>query len=140
MRKTPLIMRPVREDDPLEAWHQEQIFRMAALNLFQYPELEWLHSVPNGGFRHKTTALAMERQGAKPGIADMALDVARGGYMGLKIELKRFREGKLTDKQKEYLSFCQAHGYRALGCWGWRVAWAEITGYLALPPTEVISS
>ncbi len=130
-----LVLKPPVEPDPLESWHQEQVMRLAALNRHFYPELEWLHSVPNGGFRHKATAVAMERQGAKSGISDLALDVARGGYLGLKLELKRFREGKPTEKQQAYLAFCRAQGYRALVCWGWRVAWDEITGYLSLPPT-----
>lgn len=77
-----LVLKPPVEPDPLESWHQEQIMHMAALNRHQWPELEWLHSIPNGGFRHKATAVAMERQGAKAGVSDLALDVARGGLRG----------------------------------------------------------
>lgn len=133
-----LTLKIVPEPDPVESYHQEMIFRLAELNRSQYPELEYLHAVPNGGYRHKATAVAMQRQGVKRGVEDMQLAVPRGGYFGLFIELKRFRAGEVSDDQQRFLDFHSRQGYRALVCWGWRAAWAEITGYLSLPPTEVL--
>ena len=131
-----LRLTPPKEPDPLESWHQEQIFRMAELNKAEHPELVDLFAVPNGGFRHKATAVAMQRQGVKPGIPDLCLPVARGNWFGLYIELKRFREGVPSEEQKARLLRLQSAGYRAVVAYGWRIAWAEILRYLSLPATE----
>ncbi|MES2459867.1 MAG: VRR-NUC domain-containing protein [Armatimonadota bacterium] len=134
MTKTLRLTSP-KEPDPPEAWHQEQIFRMAELNKAEHPELADLFHPPNGGFRHKATGAALKRQGEKAGIPDIYLDHARGGYFGLRVELKRFREGVPSDEQKRRLLRLQACGYRAVVAYGWRIAWAEILRYLSLPPT-----
>jgi hypothetical protein len=50
-----------------------------------WPEARWLYAVPNGGFRHKAVAGKMKAQGVRAGVLDFNLDVARGGYHGLRI-------------------------------------------------------
>ena len=81
-----------------------------------HPELEWLHSCPNGGKRDSRTAQLMVAEGVKAGVLDLALDVPRGGYHGLKLELKR--PGgiclKPTKEQLEYIGFVTANGYNVL--------------------------
>ena len=65
-----------------------------------YPELRFLYAVPNGGFRHKSVAGRMKAQGARAGVPDFNLDVARGPYHGLRIELKRRVGGTVSNAQK----------------------------------------
>ena len=125
-----LTLRPPREPDPLEAFHQEQLFRQCDLLAGRAPELRLLYAVPNGGWRHKATAVAMEKQGVKPGVPDMALDLARHGFHGLKIELKRYREGDVADTQAGWLTRQAKNGYRAVVCWGWLAAWEELLWYI----------
>lgn len=68
--------------------------------LQQYPELELLYSIPNGGSRHKIEAINLKRSGVKAGVPDLCLPVARNGFHALYIEMKT-KKGKLSPKQIE---------------------------------------
>lgn len=52
---------------------------MAELHTGRHPELHYLFTVPNEGFRHKAMAVAMQRQGVKKGVPDLIFPVRRGG-------------------------------------------------------------
>lgn len=78
-----------------------------------YPELKWLHAIPNGGKRDSRTAQLMVAEGVKAGVLDLHLPVARGGYHGLMMELKR-PGGKClapSKEQSEYMEFLDGQGY-----------------------------
>jgi hypothetical protein len=93
----------------LESDLQRALFMWAAIN----PELKWLYACPNGGKRNSFEASNMKAQGVKAGILDIALDVARGGYHGFKLELK-IPGGKCkkpSKEQEEYIEFCKEQGY-----------------------------
>lgn len=78
-----------------------------------YPELLWCHAVPNGGKRDSREAMKLKAEGVIPGILDLSLDVARGGFHGWKAELKT-PQGKCktpSKEQLEYIAFCEAQGY-----------------------------
>lgn len=100
----------------------------------RHPELALLHAIPNGGHRTPRTAGRQKAEGVKPGVPDLDLPAARGGYHGLRIELKR--PGGTTSPE-------QAHWMAALAREGHRVALhstvegtiAEVLAYLALPRT-----
>ena len=51
--------------------------------------LEWIYAVPNGGKRSVVEAMRLVQGGVKSGIPDLQLDVARKGYHGLRLELKK---------------------------------------------------
>ena len=65
-------------------------------------ELWELFHVPNGGFRNAKEAVGLYAQGVRAGYPDLALDVARGGYIGLRIEMK-VKGGRESDDQKKWL-------------------------------------
>lgn len=134
-----LTLTPPKRVDPPEAWHQTQVIYMAELHKGQYPELRHLFHVPNGGFRHKATAQAMQRQGVKPGVPDLCLPVPRGGYTGWWGEMKRFGgvPSDLSDEQREWLAFLTAEGAYAQWHKGWEAAWDSLLWYLSLPPPTV---
>jgi hypothetical protein len=118
---------------PLESVEQEALFEWVAVMERQIPELALLHHIPNGGFRFKSTAAAMKRQGVRPGIPDLSLPVARGRFNGLYIELKRKGEGKATtDNQDWWISALRTEGYRAEVCEGWEAARDVLVEYLRL--------
>jgi len=125
-----LRLRPPVEIDPLEAWHQETLFNQVDLFMAQLPELQDYFAVPNGGWRHKATAVAMQRQGVRSGVPDTILPIARRGYHGLAIELKRYRTGRIEEEQEKRLTRLAKNGYRAIVCWGWLAAWEELLWYL----------
>lgn len=111
--------------------HDEQaaLFQWAALNEGDYPELELLHAIPNGGKRSKLTAIKLKAEGVKAGVADVFLPVSRGGMHGLYIEMK-YGRNRLTQEQARFLSAVTLQGYLTAVCYNWQEAAAVITGYL----------
>ena len=113
--------------------HEEQValFQWAEANEAQYPSLAMLAAIPNGGYRPMTTAAMLKAEGVKAGYPDILLDVARGPYHGLRIELKRAdRSNRPTDAQREWLAKLNFEGYRAVVCYGAQEAIKVITDYL----------
>ena len=67
----------------------------------------------------------------KPGVPDLCLPVARGGYHGLYIELKRAVGGILSDEQKWWIDELKSQGYAAIVCHGAEEAIRTIKEYLS---------
>lgn len=115
--------------------HQVALFRWAAIHEKVRPELKMLFAVPNGGHRHKAVAGKLKAEGVKAGVEDVFLDVARGGYHGLRIEMKAGKN-KPTLEQKDWMARHNAEGYLAIICYGWEEAKKVIERYLDLKSQE----
>lgn len=115
---------------PTEAQEQSQLFQWAEASAPLFPELALLHHIPNGGFRSKKTAALLKAQGVKAGVPDLCLPVARNGYHGLYIELKRRKGGVKSEAQKGWLDALNAQGYLAVTCPGAVYAMEAIIQYL----------
>ncbi len=115
----------VREDE-----EQMMLFDWAAMRQGKWPELKLMYHVPNEGKRSIATAMRQKHMGLKTGVPDICLPVARGGWHGLYIELKRAHGGKLTASQREWLTALEGQGYRAVRCDGWSEAAQAIERYL----------
>lgn len=76
--------------------------------------------IPNGGYRHKSVAVDMKRLGVKAGVPDLCIPLAKGGYHGLYIEMKRsnFTPSKLTEQQRAWIQLLKKNGYAAFVCAG----------------------
>ena len=109
---------------------QQTVFEWAKYMSVKFPELELLHAIPNGGYRNKATAARLKLTGVKPGVPDICLPVARKGYHGLYIELKRADGGRPTDNQKWWIARLEEQGYRAVVLHGCDAALNEIADYL----------
>lgn len=111
--------------------HTEQaaLFEWAEINESRYPELCMLYAVPNGGHRHKSVAIKLKAEGVKAGVWDISLDVARGQYNGLKIEMK-FGKNQLTEEQRFWGSKYKIAHYQTAVCWSWTEAASRILWYL----------
>ena len=112
---------------------QEQafLFQWAKRNEHHIPELALLFAIPHGGHRSKRTAALMKLTGTKRGVPDIFLPVARNGYHGLWIELKRCdKSARPTPEQKEWIERLSAQGYRAVVCHGFESARDTIIEYL----------
>lgn len=117
---------------PGESEEQIALFRWAALmRQVRWPELRLLYHVPNGGYRTKAEAGRFRAQGVKSGVPDIVLPVARGGYHGLYVELKRTEGGKVSKTQEEWLEALSGEGYCTAVCLGWDEARQVIERYLA---------
>ncbi len=94
-----------------EEVEQTQLFTWASWAAGAYPELPLMFHIPNGGHRNKATAAKLKAAGVKAGVPDIFLPVAKGGYFGLFIELKRADGGVVSSAQKEYLAALKTQGY-----------------------------
>ena len=115
---------------------QKAVARWAELESRQRPELALLYAVPNGGKRNPREAARLKAEGVKPGVPDLVLPVARGGYFGLYIEMKS-RTGGLTKDQRKWEADLQEQGYRHNTCRSFTQAMELLDAYTRLPKTEV---
>ena len=113
-----------------EADEQAALIRWAQLYENVYPELALLYHIPNGGWRHKVTAMKLKGQGAKAGVPDLHLPVARGGYHGLWIEMK-YGRNKLTESQVWWHVHLRLEGHAIWLCHSAEEAQNVILDYLA---------
>lgn len=115
---------------PSESIEQICLFRWADYTRGQYPELDLMHHIPNGGKRNITTAKRLKLEGVKPGVPDICLPVARKGYHGLYIELKKQKGNTTTENQDKWIEDLKKEGYYAVVCKGWQEASKTILNYL----------
>lgn len=116
--------------------HDEQaaVIAWAKLNETRYPALEFLHSTPNGGYRHPAVAARMKAEGVKRGVLDLQLPMPAGPYHGLWIEMK-FGKGRLSKQQKVWVNQLTAWGHYVEVCWDANAAIDVITAYLEMVAT-----
>lgn len=112
-----------------EAAEQTALFRWAGLMSGQFPEIEMLYHIPNGGSRNKIEAAHLKQQGVKAGVPDLCLPVSRGEYHGLYIELK-YGKNKPTENQKRWINLLRSQNYKAEVAYGWEEASKIILEYL----------
>ncbi len=113
--------------------HQSALFSWAATR----DDLRLMYAIPNAAKRSPRLAAYMKSEGLKKGCPDICLPVARHGYHGLYIELKRPKSpgkaaGRVTPEQADYLAALRAEGYAAHVCYGWDEARSVIEQYLSV--------
>lgn len=117
--------------------HQNQalVMQWASAREGHRPELALLHAIPNwAGRMGKATAMQgakLKREGRKPGVPDLCLPVARGGYHGFYGELK-VGKNKPSAAQAWWHQQLTAQGYYVVVRWGWEAMVQAIDTYLAL--------
>lgn len=108
-----------------EGQHQMALIEWANLN----PEIgPYLFHPANGGYRKKSEAFFLKRQGVKAGVSDLFYAYPIAPYAGLWIELKAL-EGKVTAPQREWIERMKKVGYWADVAWGWEHARDIILDY-----------
>lgn len=130
--------------------HQSAIFTWASLPWIQeeFPELEWLHAIANGGSRGDSATsrairgAALKRSGVKKGVADLFLPVPVGPWHGLYIEMKKpsvkpkrprdpdKKPAGVSDEQWDYALFVKSKGYGWMCCYSFDEAVTVLTKYL----------
>ena len=134
--------REVRARAPRIDWEgNEQTILFTWIDL-QYPrESKLIYHVPNGGHRHKATAGKLKGQGVRAGMPDINVDIARGGYFGMRIEFKATppHDAAVSPSQLAALQRLTDQGYLAIVCRGVHDAREHLTAYLRLPATEARS-
>lgn len=115
---------------PSEEEEQAAVMEWAMLMERQYPELALLFHIPNGADRHPAVAAKLKRQGVKAGVPDLFLPVARGGWHGLWVEMKRRKGGRLSEDQKAWIEALTEQKYMAVRADGAEEACDVIFKYL----------
>lgn len=118
------------EKPPSESAEQQMLFRWADLQLQKYPELRLMFHIPNGGSRRKSEAGRFRAEGVKAGVPDIFLPVARKGYHGIFIEMKRTKGGRVSDNQEAWKTELERQGFAAFVCQGFEEAKDAIIAYL----------
>lgn len=115
--------------------HQVALFCWAALQRDTMPELRLMFAIPNGGMRDVRVASTLKAEGVKASVPDIFLPVARGGFHGLFIELKKpatltKRAGQLDPEQRVMMGHLIEQGYFSICCVGWEAARDTILAYM----------
>ena len=111
--------------------HEEQKNVVTWFDL-QYPAIKGrLFAVPNGSNKSMATAAKFKAEGLRSGVPDLMLPVARGGFHGLFIEMKRVKNSRLSPEQDDWLTFLAKEGYMVVVCKGFEPAKQTIDAYLA---------
>lgn len=121
--------------------HQTSLFDWIRLAKGALPDLGKLYHVPNGGARNGREGGRLKAQGVRKGQLDLNLDVARGGYFGLRIELKATaaelgRKPVVSPEQARIIAELRRDGYHAVVCEGWEEAREALLRYVRWAPTE----
>jgi hypothetical protein len=121
---------------PTEHIEQAAVVAWAEDMSAKWPELAMLFAVPNfaGHMGRAATRLRAgakaKREGRKAGVPDLVLPVARHGYHGLFIEMKRQRGGTVSPEQREWHTALREQGYAVYVCKGAFAAITVLTAYL----------
>lgn len=113
------------------------------------PLFDYIHHSPNGGKRvtkvgssgkrYSPEAAKFKRMGVKAGYPDLIVDIARGAYHGLRIEIKRDKKSRATPAQKEYIQMLNEEGYLAIVTKGLDETLNAIMDYMKLGNFEIKS-
>lgn len=114
-----------------EEFEQASVITWARFWERDYPELQYLFHVPNGGSRHAKEAANLKAAGVVAGIPDLILPVKRGEYGGLYIEMK-VEPNKPTKSQINALEALEGFGNKVAVCYGQEEAKREIAAYLGM--------
>lgn len=105
-----------REKDLSESQTQSNFVLWLRDNRKFYPQLASGFAIPNGGFRHKKTAITMKREGAEPGVSDYMILHPAKSHAGLIIEFK-VKYNQPSDVQKSWLNRLSKNGFFTAVCW-----------------------
>ena len=107
--------------------------QIALFDWAQYrTDLQRMFHITNEGRRSVQHTMSLLRQGMKPGVPDNMLPLARGGYHGLFIELKRRSGGRLSPEQRDWQVALLDEGYAVAVCNGFEEARETIDWYVRL--------
>jgi hypothetical protein len=119
------------EDD-----EQKAVIQWCRANRGRWPQLRLIYAIPNGAFLAGEDKLdrakrfmRLKASGVRPAVLDLNLPVARGGYIGLWIEMKS-ATGRVTPEQQQEINDLRAEGHRVEVCYSAREATAVIEDYM----------
>jgi hypothetical protein len=124
-------IRPRKPRAEIEAQEQRAFFMWLRLHSRQFPELRWVHAIPNGLWLGPKRGAEAVELGLTAGVWDIFVPVPSSEYHGLYIELKAGRNG-LTDEQAAFRAVLEPQGFRFMVCRSWLEASETVCEYLGL--------
>ncbi len=115
---------------PTEEQEQAWVIQWSKISLARYPQLKMLYAVPNGARVARSQANKLKREGMNPGVPDLVLPVARGGFHGFYLEMKRIQGSSVSKVQKDWHEWLQEEDYQVKVCKGHDEAIKNIVEYL----------
>ena len=124
----------VKKDiQPTESQIQISIMEWAATKEHNGRPLSYhLFHIPNGGRRSAREGNKLKKEGVQAGVPDLYMDIAKGGYHGFRLELKKLKGGIVSAEQKERIAVLNEEGYKAVVCRGFDESVKAIEEYMAL--------
>lgn len=129
-----MIIKPEQLAGWSETSQQQALFAWAAIASKDYPQLKWLHAIPNAN-SHRMVA-----EGVRGGISDIFFPLPiqtswghqfAGLYLEMKIESRRnHKDGGCSKDQLDFIDYAKSVGYSAFVCYGWIEAKEKILQYL----------
>ena len=114
---------------PTEEEEQKTVISWCRIQESRWPELQWIHHIPNGGKRSKAEAAGFQAMGVLAGVPDLFLPVKTKWWPGLYVEMKAL-DGKVSKEQEEFMTAVGKQGYCCCTCWGADAAIGLIERYL----------
>lgn len=96
---------------------------------FVHPDIPFF-AIPNGGKRTPSEARRLLLEGVEKGTPDIFIAVAKKGYHGLFIELKRTKKSKVSQDQHDKKVQLENQGYKVEICYGCDAAYKVILEYI----------
>lgn len=121
---------PIKEKIPSE--HHEQVIVNRYCLIRKIP----MFAIPNGTYLNGTTLQRakqmnhLKAEGLRKGVPDLFIPVAKKGYHGLFIEMKRIKGSTTSKEQKEWIALLELQGYKAVVCKGSEEAIEVIEEYM----------
>lgn len=118
--------------------HQEQAAYFQWLQLQHSAAYDLAAAVPNGAYKSKAAAGRFKAEGLKAGYPDILIDMPRGPYHGLRIEMKRRRKSlsATSDEQHRWGLKLREQGFYWTICYGAEEAMSVTNEYMALGPFD----
>jgi hypothetical protein len=110
--------------------YDEQVTVFAWAKYCKLDGVDLMYATLNGVRLPIGLARKMKKAGLCAGPPDINVDVARGGFHGLRVEMKREKGGEVSDTQKEWHARLRSEGYRVVVAEGANEAIQAIKTYL----------
>jgi hypothetical protein len=114
---------------------QEVVFEWASY----YPELRWMHSIPNGSHlagnpqKRAMQMARLKKQGLRTGVSDIFLPMPSCQWHGLYIEMKRRKvdgPSKISKDQLAFIDYATEWDYSCVVAYGAEEAIDAVKAYL----------
>lgn len=110
--------------------HEDQCAVIQRFDLKYKEHRGRLFAIPNGSYKSRAAASSFKKEGLRAGVPDLMLPVAKQGYHGLFIEMKRLKGSVTSKEQKDWHEYLSGQGYLCVVCKGAQSAIDIIDDYM----------